>query len=59
VIFATNIKKNTEVKVDEQFTRDKGNMPPFGGSRSKAQIDNLVAYVQEFGQKATRDKKSP
>jgi len=50
-------KKLTDAEVHTQIEQGKGNMPPFGGTLNKAQIDSLVPIVRAFGKKAAGAKK--
>jgi mono/diheme cytochrome c family protein len=51
-------KKLTDAEVHAQIDQGKGNMPPFGGTLNKAQIDSLVPIVREFGKKKVVAKKT-
>jgi mono/diheme cytochrome c family protein len=50
-------KKLTDAEIHTQIEQGKGNMPPFGGTLNKAQIDSLVPIVRAFGKKAAGTKK--
>jgi mono/diheme cytochrome c family protein len=50
-------KKLTDAEIFMQIDQGKGNMPPFGGTLNKAQIDSLVPIVREFGKKKAAAKK--
>lgn len=50
--------KLTDAQIHAQIDQGKGNMPPFGGTLSKAQIDSLVPYIRELGKKQAGSKKS-
>jgi mono/diheme cytochrome c family protein len=50
-------KKLTDAEIYTQIDQGKGNMPPFGGTLNKAQIDGLIPIVREFGKKAAGAKK--
>src|SRR5271167_4315869 len=50
-------KKLTDAEVRTQIDQGKGNMPPFGGTLSKAQIDSLIPIVRGFGKKPAPGKK--
>ena len=50
-------KKMTDADIHTQIEQGKGNMPPFGGSLNKAQIDSLIPIVRAFGKKAGAAKK--
>src|ERR1700680_2061313 len=43
--------KLTDAQIHAQIDQGKGNMPPFGGTLSKAEIDSLVPYIRELGKK--------
>ncbi len=46
-------KKLTDAEIYTQIDQGKGNMPPFGGTLNKAQIDSLIPIVRAFGKKAS------
>jgi mono/diheme cytochrome c family protein len=50
-------KKLTDAEVYTQIDQGKGNMPPFGGTLNKAQIDSLIPIVREFAKKKLAAKK--
>ncbi len=50
-------KKLTDAEIATQIDQGKGNMPPFGGTPTKAQINSLIPIVREFGKKAPAAKK--
>jgi mono/diheme cytochrome c family protein len=50
-------KKLTDAEIAMQIDQGKGNMPPFGGTLNKAQIDSLIPIVREFSKKAAAAKK--
>lgn len=50
-------KKLTDAEIRTQIDQGKGNMPPFGGTLNKAQIDSLIPIVRAFGKKAAGAKK--
>jgi mono/diheme cytochrome c family protein len=50
-------KKLTDAEVYTQIDQGKGNMPPFGGTLNKAQIDSLIPIVREFAKKKVAAKK--
>lgn len=50
-------KKMTDAEIHTQIEQGKNNMPPFGGTLSKAQIDSLIPIVRGFGKKAGASKK--
>jgi mono/diheme cytochrome c family protein len=55
---APEAKKLTDAEIHAQIEQGKGNMPPFGGSLNKAQIDSLIPIVRAFGKKSAGAKKS-
>jgi mono/diheme cytochrome c family protein len=50
-------KKLTDAEIYTQIDQGKGNMPPFGGTLNKAQIDSLIPIVRGFGKKTAGGKK--
>ena len=50
--------KLTDAQIYAQIDQGKGNMPPFGGTLNKAQIEDLIAYVHALGKKQSSSKKS-
>jgi cytochrome c6 len=48
---SADVQKKTDADFYAQIDKGKGNMPPFGGSLDKSQIEDLVAYVRQFGNK--------
>jgi mono/diheme cytochrome c family protein len=50
-------KKLTDAEIATQIDQGKGNMPPFGGTLTKAQINALIPIVREFSKKAPAAKK--
>ena len=50
-------KKLTDTEIHTQIDQGKGNMPPFGGTLNKAQIDSLIPIVRAFGKKPAGSKK--
>jgi mono/diheme cytochrome c family protein len=50
-------KKLTDAEIHTQIEMGKGNMPPFGGTLTKAQIDSLIPIVRAFNKKAAAGKK--
>lgn len=50
-------KKLTDAEIHTQIEQGKNNMPPFGGTLNKAQIDSLIPIVRAFGKKAPAAKK--
>jgi mono/diheme cytochrome c family protein len=51
-------KKLTDAEIHTQIEQGKGNMPPFGGTLNKAQIDSLIPIVRAFGKKTAGAKKA-
>jgi len=51
-------KKMTDAEIQTQIEQGKNNMPPFGGTLSKAQIDSLIPIVRAFGKKGAGAKKA-
>jgi mono/diheme cytochrome c family protein len=50
-------KKLTDAEIFTQIDQGKGNMPPFGGTLNKAQIDSLIPIVRAFAKKPAAGKK--
>lgn len=50
-------KKLTDAEIHTQIDQGKNNMPPFGGTLNKAQIDSLIPIVRAFGKKPAGSKK--
>jgi mono/diheme cytochrome c family protein len=55
---AAEAKKLTDAEIHTQIEQGKGNMPPFGGTLNKAQIDSLIPIVRSFGKKSPSAKKT-
>jgi cytochrome c6 len=53
---SADVQKKTDADFYTQIDKGKGNMPPFGGSLDKSQIDDLVAYVRQFGKTAGKKR---
>ena len=51
-------KKLTDAQIHTQIEQGKNNMPPFGGTLNKDQIDSLIPIVRAFGKKTAAAKKS-
>jgi mono/diheme cytochrome c family protein len=51
-------KKLTDAEINTQIDQGKGNMPPFGGTLNKAQIDSLIPIVRAFAKKPAGAKKT-
>ena len=56
---STEAKKLTDAEIFKQIDEGKGNMPPFGGTLNKAQINSLIPIVREFSKKAAASSKKP
>jgi mono/diheme cytochrome c family protein len=56
-LHSAEAKKLTDAEIFTQIDQGKGNMPPFGGTLNKAQIDSLVPIVRELGKKPAAGKK--
>jgi mono/diheme cytochrome c family protein len=52
-------KKLTDAEIAAQIEQGKNNMPPFGGTLTKAQISSLVPIVRDFAKKAPAAGKKP
>src|SRR5580692_2466677 len=50
-------QKLTDAQIYTQIDQGKGNMPPFGGTLNKAQIDSLIPIVRAFAKKPAAAKK--
>ena len=50
-------KKLTDAEIATQIEQGKNNMPPFGGTLNKAQIQSLIPIVRDFAKKAPAGKK--
>jgi mono/diheme cytochrome c family protein len=50
-------KKLTDAEIHTQIEQGKNNMPPFGGTLNKAQIDSLIPVVRAFSKKPAAGKK--
>lgn len=55
---APEAQKMTNAQISEQIEKGKGNMPPFGGTLNKAQIDSLIPYVRGLSKNQKSGKKS-
>jgi cytochrome c oxidase cbb3-type subunit 3 len=51
-------QKLTNAQISTQIDQGKGNMPPFTGTFSKEQVNDLIAYVRTFGKKPGSKKAS-
>lgn len=47
------VQNRTDAELQQIVTNGKGNMPPFNGRLSEAQINSLVAYIHTFSGKRT------
>ena len=56
---AAEAKKMTDAEISTQIDQGKGNMPPFGGTLNKAQIDALIPIVRQFSKKTGAAAKKP
>jgi len=45
---STDVQKHTNTELKEIISNGKGNMPPFKGRLSEAQINSLAAYLHAF-----------
>jgi mono/diheme cytochrome c family protein len=54
---AAETKKMTDAQIRTQIEQGKNNMPPFGGTLTKDQIDSLIPIVRAFGKKTAAAKK--
>jgi mono/diheme cytochrome c family protein len=48
---SADVQKRTDADFYTQIDKGKKNMPPFGASLDKTQINDVIAYVREFGKK--------
>ncbi len=55
---STEAQKMTDAQIYTQIDQGKGNMPPFGGTLNKAQIDSLIPFVRQLSKKPAGAKKS-
>ncbi len=53
---SADVQKKSDADFYTQIDKGKGNMPPFGTSLDKGQIDDLVAYVRQIGKKQAGKK---
>jgi cytochrome c6 len=51
------VQQKTDADFYTQIDKGKANMPPFGAVLDKTQINDLIAYVREFGKKQPDAKK--
>ena len=48
---SVDVQKKTDADFYLQIDKGKKNMPPFGASLDKTQINDVIAYVRQFGKK--------
>jgi cytochrome c oxidase cbb3-type subunit III len=48
---SADVQKKTDADFYTQIDKGKANMPPFGTTLDKSQINDLIAYVRQFGKK--------
>jgi mono/diheme cytochrome c family protein len=48
---STDVQKHTNTQLQEIINNGKGNMPPFKGKLSDAEINSLVTYVRSFSKR--------
>ena len=49
---STDVQKHTSAQLQEIINDGKGNMPPFKGKLTDAQVSSLVTYVRSFSKRA-------
>ena len=54
---SSDVQKKTDADFYRQIEKGKDAMPPFGASLDKNQINDLIAYVRQFGKKSSETKK--
>lgn len=54
---SADAQKKTDADFYTQIEKGKKNMPPFGTSLDKTQINDVIAYVREIGKKQPEAKK--
>ena len=54
---SADVQKKTDADFYTQIDKGKKNMPPFGASLDKTQINDVIAYVRELGKKQPEAKK--
>ena len=54
---SSDVQKKTDADFYTQIEKGKKNMPPFGTSLDKTQINDVIAYVREIGKKQPEAKK--
>lgn len=45
------VQNRTDAELQQIIANGRGNMPPFAGRLSEAQIDSLTKYIRAFGQR--------
>jgi cytochrome c6 len=45
---STAVQNQTDAELHQIIANGKGNMPPFKGSLSEAEINSLIAYIRTF-----------
>jgi cytochrome c6 len=45
---STTVQNQTDAELHQIIANGKGNMPPFKGSLSEAEINSLIAYIRTF-----------
>lgn len=53
------VQKLTDAQIYAQIDQGKANMPPFGSGMSKAQINELIAYIRSLGKQKEAVKRKP
>jgi mono/diheme cytochrome c family protein len=53
---SAEVQKKTDADFYLQIDKGKKNMPPFGASLDKTQINDVIAYVREIGKKQPEAK---
>jgi mono/diheme cytochrome c family protein len=48
---STDVQKHANTELQQIINDGKGNMPPFSGKLSDAQINSLVTYVRSFSKR--------
>jgi mono/diheme cytochrome c family protein len=54
---SADVQKKTDADFYLQIDKGKTNMPPFGATLDKTQINDVIAHVRELGKKQTEAKK--
>ena len=50
-LHSADVQKQTDAQLVEIITKGKNKMPAYDGKLTKEQIDQLVAFVRDFGKK--------